>query len=187
MGWMTVVAYVVAAYFAWAAYKECRRKARARGALEAVEFGGQRQLAAFWFWMFVAITLLGINKQLDLQTFFTEVMRDLARSQGWYDERRKFQFEFIVGIAVVSLLAVGVTALILRRVWRHARIAVLGMGWLLAFVVIRAASFHHVDVLLNSDGKLWNFLFETSGVALIGWSAYRTANPLRGGVSADRG
>ncbi len=187
MGWVTVVAYVVAAYFAWAAHKECRRKAHALAALKTVDIGEQRQLAVFWFWMFVALSLLGINKQLDLQSLFTEVMRDMARSQGWYDERRKYQVEFIVVISAASLLGVGVTAFVLRRVWRHARIAVLGMGWLLAFVVIRAASFHHVDLLLNSDGKLWNFVFENSGIALIGRSAYRTARPVRAGVTQAQG
>ena len=30
--------------------------------------------------------LLGINKQLDLQSLFTEVMRDMAHAQGWYNE-----------------------------------------------------------------------------------------------------
>ncbi len=179
MGWVTVVAYVVAAYFAWAACKKSRCTARAHGAIEASNVGEQRQLAAFWFLMFIALALLGINKQLDLQSLFTEVMRDLALRQGWYDERRKFQFEFVVGIAAVAIVGVGVTALLLRRVWRHARIAVLGMGWLLAFVVIRAASFHHVEVLLSSNGKLWNFVFETSGIALIGLCGYRVSRPDR--------
>lgn len=186
-GWVTVVAYVVAAYFAWAAYKKCRREARGRANVEGPDVREQRQLTAFWFLLFVALTMLGINKQLDLQSLFTEVMRDLARSQGWYDERRTYQVEFIVCIAAVAIVGVGVTALLLRRVWRHAWIAVLGMGWLLAFVVIRAASFHHVDVLLNSDGKLWNFVFENCGIALIGFSCRRASRPARAGVTGAKG
>lgn len=32
-----------------------------------------------------------INKQRDLQSAFTEVMRVVAREQGWYEARRQYQ------------------------------------------------------------------------------------------------
>jgi hypothetical protein len=44
---------------------------------------------------------------------------------------------------------------------------------ILAFVVIRASSFHHVDVLLASTlgGLRWNWILELSGIMVVGVSA----------------
>ena len=48
-----------------------------------------------------------------------------------------------------------------------------GAVFLVVFVVVRAASFHHVDILLRSEalGLRVNALLELSGIACIGWNA----------------
>jgi len=78
MGWVTVGAYAVAAAVAGVAAH------RARGAA-APHPGPDRT------WLLVAglMALLCVNKQLDLQSLFTDLGRVLAREQGWYARRRE--------------------------------------------------------------------------------------------------
>ncbi len=51
------------------------------------------------------------------------------------------------------------------------------MLFILGFVVIRAASFHHVDALLAArlGGVRWNWIFELSGISVVGLAAFRVA------------
>src|SRR5437870_8384091 len=55
---------------------------------------------AFWRGIFFMLVLLGINKQLDIQSAVTELGRILAISEGWYDQRQMVQLWFIVAVAV---------------------------------------------------------------------------------------
>ena len=121
-------------------------------------------------WLLIAITmvLLGINKQLDLQTLLIQKVRNQAYTHGWYSDRRRYQVGFI---AVILALGVGATvglALWLRRVLRRVVLAIAGMGMLVLFVVIRAASFHYVDRALSLGGRVRaNWIIELSGLGLI--------------------
>src|SRR5262245_63104416 len=89
LGWLTVAAYAVAAAL-------CARAALREGR------SGPR---GFWWGLAAALALLGVNKQLDLQTLLMQVSRDLARAQGWYDRRQAYQRLFIGGVAVAALAA----------------------------------------------------------------------------------
>src|SRR5262245_10609472 len=94
MGWATVVAYLLAAVACgWAAVED-RRVGRRTG----------RGRPAFWWILAVLLLLLGINKQLDLQTWFTTVGRRVAREQGWYARRKEYQTALIKAIAAGGLL-----------------------------------------------------------------------------------
>jgi hypothetical protein len=88
IGWVTVAAYAVAALLSL----RCARRAA-----EPLEF-------RFWAVLSVALVLLGINKQLDLQSLVTQVGRDLAFAQGWYENRRIVQAAFI-GFLIAAGLA----------------------------------------------------------------------------------
>jgi Mn2+/Fe2+ NRAMP family transporter len=117
----------------------------------------------------VVLLALGINKQLDLQTAFTEVMRVVAREQGWYETRRQYQYVFI-GAAVV--LATSAGAALITATWRLDRalkLAALGLVFVLAFVTVRAMSFHHVDALLGTRvlRVRVNWMFEIGAIAVV--------------------
>ena len=125
---------------------------------------------------------LGINKQLDLQTWLTEVGRDLALQYGWYRHRRVVQAVFIAAM-VVGGLGVGLwLARRLRDLDGYARRAAYGLVVLGVFVLVRAASFHHVDMLL---GFSWNriavnVLLELGGIGAIvhsAWGRWRSFAP----------
>jgi hypothetical protein len=124
---------------------------------------------AVWRLLLVCMLALGINKQLDLQTAFTEAGRILAHDQGWYDNRWEVQKLFIAalcGAAVAGCIAIAVMAYFLPR---SARLALCGLVVLTAFVLIRASSFHHVDILLGMQtmGLRFNWILEIGGILLV--------------------
>ena len=168
LGWLTVVGYFLAALLSFRAMRAHQARAGAGGPAGKDE----RLLARFWGLVLVAMFSLGINKQLDLQTLFTEIGRDLAREQGWYEVRRRYQVAFIVSVAVVGLASTAVLAFVMRHVLRRMVGGLLGLGALVTFVVVRAASFHHVDLLLMRGRVRLNWVLELGGIALIASSAW---------------
>jgi hypothetical protein len=131
--------------------------------------------APFWLVLAGLMVALGINKQLDLQSLATQIGRDLIRSLELYRKRRMFQVGFI---AAVFLLCGGALAALLwasRRSIRRRWPAIVGILFILGFVVIRASSFHHVDVLLSArlGGLKWNWIFELGGIAILAAAALR--------------
>jgi hypothetical protein len=136
IGWIAVAAYALAAWLAWRNVGAARRTAVPE---------------SFWIALTLLMLALGLNKQLDLQSWFGQTGRDLAHAQGWYDQRRIVQAVFI------ALLVAGAVAVVVwaRRqwhaLWHEYRAAFVGVCVLLVFIVIRAASFHHIDIVLRSD------------------------------------
>lgn len=159
VGWVTVVAYGVATILAL----RCARRSP-----EPLEY-------KFWAALTVALALLGINKQLDVQSLITQLGRDFAHWQGWYESRRLVQAAFI-GFLIAAGLAIGaLLAWIARRLPRTTQVAAVGLVLLVVFVVIRGISFHHVDALLRSDieGMRFNWVLELTPLIVISVSAWR--------------
>jgi hypothetical protein len=163
-GWVTVVLYFLAVCSSW---KTASVTYEAR----------ERRLWLLIAFIFVA---LGINKQLDLQTALTEFGRLVAKDEGWYAQRQIVQIWFIVGVAIICILA-GLGLLL--RAWgasSAARVAVAGMVLVLAFVLIRAASFHHIDRFIGERilGLKWNWVLEMGGISIVLLSSeWRRGNP----------
>jgi hypothetical protein len=130
-------------------------------------------LVLFWLLVLCAMVLLGINKQLDLQSWFTQVGRDLATAQGWYQERHSVQTTFIAALVLAGLIGMTAMALWLRWVFGRVAGAVLGLGFLVTFVAVRAASFHHIDRWLGYGVVRLNWVLELGGIALVALSALR--------------
>lgn len=166
-GWLTVLLYFAAAGSAW----RLLRNWKGRGTATMAQHHER------WFWraLLLALLLLGVNKQLDLQTAFTEMGRMLSDRQGWYENRRQVQAAFIAGVAIMGLT---VLAMALHLTW-HApgatRWALAGGVCLSVFVVIRATSLHHVDAALAVQwaGLQVNWLLEIGGLLVIIAGAWR--------------
>jgi hypothetical protein len=156
MGWITVLAYAGTCLLCWA----CARRLRP---------------SLFWWAVTLALLFLGINKQLDLQTWFTQVGRDMAMRDGWYAQRHDIQVAFIAAMGGLFAMSAALVAWALQGYWRTYLRVWSGMALLMFFIVVRAASFHHVDQLLMSDigGMRMNWLFELGGLALIASGAWR--------------
>ncbi len=153
-GWITVMFYFIAMLI-------CIYKS------ESLKKIGERH--QFWLYLALFLLLLGINKQLDLQTWFTQTLRDWSQVQGWYEQRRPLQAVFIAALAV----AIGVTLVSLRRYladsWHHHQIVWTGIVLLSAFILMRAASFHHMDVFINHRwlGLRFNVLLEIGAILVV--------------------
>lgn len=164
IGWLTVVLYLVAAGL-------CHWLARAKPS---------RREARLWRVLAASFLALGINKQLDLQTALTELGRMMARSEGWYGNRRPVQAAFVACVAVLGLAAAAALWSLARRAPHATRQAVAGTALVITFVVIRAASFHYVDKLL---GLRWigirvNWVLEMGGISIVIAAALRRAGEL---------
>jgi hypothetical protein len=125
--------------------------------------------APVWIGLASALAILGVNKQLDMQTLFTQVGRELAKSQGWYEQRRVVQRCFIGAVLIGGIASVGLLASCFRSFVRRNSLAFFGVLFLVCFIVIRAASFHHVDELLGSRllRVSVNNVLELSGIGCV--------------------
>lgn len=159
VGWATVVAYGVAAVLSL----RCARR---------TVIGLEH-----WFWVCsaIALVLLGINKQLDLQSLFTQIGRDMAMREGWYAERRVAQAAFIAALAVSGLFALAGLLWLVRRLPRATQAAGVGLVLLVVFIIIRGASFHHIDQMVGSsfEGIRVNWILELTPLLLISVAAHR--------------
>jgi hypothetical protein len=110
MGWVTVAAYFLTSWLCLRAFRlEKRGPPRPLLPTIAALFRVMKKhwprppaparRAALWLLLFAIMFALGINKQLDLQTLFTEIGRSVSRSGGWYEERRAVQGLFIAAMA----------------------------------------------------------------------------------------
>jgi hypothetical protein len=153
-GWLTVVFYLIAICV-------CANKTLV---LKSLGHG-------YRFWLFVTLflLLLGINKQLDLQTWFTEALRDNAYNNGWYEDRRIYQSLFIFALAVTTLVSLVSIRRFLAESWHRHKITWVGIELLCAFVLMRAASFHHMDVFINHHwlGVRFNVLLEIGAIIVV--------------------
>jgi hypothetical protein len=168
IGWITVAAYLVAAGLCVRA----RQRAHAAGAA---------RLGGFWLALAIALVLLGVNKQLDLQTGLAVLGRRLARAQGWYEARRTVQAVFLLALALGAGAATAWAAIALRRELAAVRLALVGLALLAAFIVARAASFHDVDRILGLRplGVRVSAALELAGVGVVGVAAARFRPPSR--------
>ncbi len=156
MGWVTVLVYALAALTAGLAMWRSGKIADRR----------------MWALVTILMTMLCINKQLDLQSLFTDIGRVLAGREGWYEERRAVQKIFVFGVLGSSALLTVFMAWRFLSFWKRHFLLAVGLAFLLTFIVVRAISFHHVDLFLKTEvsGVRMNWFLELGGIALI-WGA----------------
>lgn len=170
LGWCTVAAYFVACAVCW---------------INAFSKATTRFERFFWMCFAFGLILLGINKQLDLQTWFTLTAKSFAKQTGWYEERRIVQGVFVVVIAILGAGCLAAMWSVVRRASAPYRLAVAGGVFLICFIVVRAASFHHFEEMLGWHvGQLrMNHVFELGGISCIAvgaFQAYRAKRKLLG-------
>jgi MFS family permease len=161
VGWFTVAAYLLAAILCAAAAMRTR--------------WFDRRAYRFWILFTVLMVALGINKQLDLQSLFTVVLKQFAKSTGWYEDRRIFQGIFICIIAFFGLAFAALAWIWTSRTLPQNRLTLLGGIFLLSFIVIRAASFHHIDQILGRELAFLriNHVLELGGIACVALGTFK--------------
>jgi hypothetical protein len=161
-GWLTVCLYAATAVAIWLV-------------LRRVDFTRKESEQWVWRGLLLALVALGINKQLDLQSALTELGRIAAQRQGWYDHRGQVQEAFIAGTGILGMTLLAALVVLAWGSQGATMTALAGGFALLVFVMVRAASFHHVDLLLNRDfsGLKYNWIVEMGALAWILASALR--------------
>jgi hypothetical protein len=167
LDWAITLGYLGAAglcLFAW-------RKQR------NVRIDPSTHVRGFWLVMGIVMVLLGINKQLNFQTLLTDIGREAATQEGWFERRRSVQRLFVVTFTVIGLAAVGAVCWWVRHAWRNYFLALSGLFLSGVYAVIRAASFHHV--LAQREGgphhPISQELLEVGAVVLVSIAAWQAA------------
>lgn len=145
LGWTVTLLYLVAAWWSW----------RARAANRP-----------FWSALALVLLLLGLNKQLDLQTHLIAVLRTWSRAGDWYAHRRAAEAAALWG----GLLVLAAAAWAAWR-WRLLRgagagLAATGMALLALAIASRAARILHVDALAAPTALIHRWL-EPGGLLLV--------------------
>jgi hypothetical protein len=165
LGWLTVLAYLIAAALSLACVWQAER------------IFGQNHLwqhRLIWGGLAAGLLFLGVNKQLDIQSWFTAVAKAIAYEQGWYDMGQRAQVLFIAGMGIVSLGVLVVSAWFLRHVWRQYWLLGLGVLFLARFVIVRAASFYGVslpELSRYTGGFRINWLLEIIAASVMALAA----------------
>jgi hypothetical protein len=162
LGWVTVAAYAVAAVLCWLAAGKAPRTER-----------------RWWQMLAVVLALLCINKQVDLQTLFTDVGRTVSKNQGWYEDRRPYQYMFVGAILALMLVAAVLMVSRLRRAGAQLKTSMAGLALLAGFIFIRAASLEKIDRLINRQigTPRVNHWLEIGGIAVIAIGAIWMLRP----------
>jgi hypothetical protein len=182
-GWIIVACYgVAAALCVWAL-----RVAHA-GACRAAVFDGQERRAServrsyrasMLFWLLVAglFVFLAFNKQVDLQTWLTDIGRRVAEAQGWYDQRRAVQTAFVCAVMGAGMAALGVLLYFTRELLPRHVLAFVGVVILGCFLFTRASSFHDIDEVLSHSflGIKLRWPLELAGIVCVAISALRSS------------
>jgi hypothetical protein len=167
-GWIVTISYGIAATLCFMA---------ARDALKNTS----PAIARIWASLTLFLLLLGLNKQLDLQTLFTEFGKGMAHAQGWFDVRRTAQQVFVTGVVTAAMIVFAMSrrqvALFMRR---HPR-GLVGFLLVCAYVFVRLVSFEHIDTLVgvNLRDLAWLWLLELAGVLTLAGSAFSATRKQR--------
>lgn len=157
MGWITVLCYAISALLAFKTY---------RNALAASQ---TKIEVTFFLCLALTLALLTVNKQLDLQTLLTAAARCESQISGWYANRRSKQAFFILMLILLGLACIMLSTYILRQHIRKLVLVIIGIGFLLTYILIRAVSFHHIDILIGTTIATWriNWIVELNGIFLV--------------------
>lgn len=157
LAWAATAGYLLTAMLCVRAALAGRRKVG-----PALPFSGP------WWSLAAIAAALGVNKQLDFQTLFIEVMRRAARTEGWYGERRGVQKLFVVfALATSSVLAWRWLRAHGAFLCRH-RSLTAGLALVVLYALLRMASINHVEFgTATDDTPLGLLLTELLGVILL--------------------
>jgi hypothetical protein len=166
IGWVITVAYFVAAFFCWKAGLAEKKSVN----------NGKASNQVLWFGLSALLLVLEINKQLDLQTLVISLGQGIAKENGWYGIRREVQAAFVMLAGLFGFLLLFGLLWRLRKCWRQYWLILSGLLFIIVFVLIRAASFNHVDYLLSRWRVIgpvkMKYVAELGGIMLEGAGDY---------------
>lgn len=166
LGWTTFAFYLVVAFLC------LRNKTRKREASDS------RPANRAWGWHALSYSLLGLNKQLDLQTSINAFGRQLTGAIGWYEHRRELQTAFCVAVLFLTGVYLLRNVKGVNRFMRDKPLLAIGDALVAAYLLIRTISIEHADerligIDLENTPGLW--LLEVGGLAVFTSGLIRNA------------
>ncbi len=158
LGWVTTASYLIAVVLTFLVLRQA-------GKLYS-EAGKAR---IFWLGLTLLMVFLGLNKQLDLQAFLNSAIKCQAIVDGWYGQRREFQLIFVVAMAAAFSALLAFILIFFRINLRKDKLAVIGVVFLMVFILIHASYFNYSDLpAINAfyESGL-NWALELAGIFLI--------------------
>lgn len=161
--WFTMLVYLVAVW-------RCIAKSK-----NSKSYGGNYQ---FWLYLAAFLFLLGINKQLDLKSWFTEIIHHKAATYSWYEYRQSVLIGLVGLICFGVLLAMISFRLYLANSWRNHKITWFGIIPLLIFVVMQTGYPIYIDFFIFQRMYVLNIhlILEISALLLIILGTYFNKN-----------
>ena len=94
---------------------------------------------------------------------------------GLYEQRRFLQAGFILALGLSGAAFMVWMLIAVRESSRGMREILFGAASLVVFVLVRASSFHHVDLLLGSEiaGLRLNWVFELGAISIVSHGSWR--------------
>jgi hypothetical protein len=159
LGWFTTFSYFITTVFCIRSYL-----------LQIQQPNHKRKNGAvLWLWLGLLYLLLGLNKQLDLHNLLTAIGKNIAYSQGWYENRRTVQALFILILACCIFFVIGALLNIARKLNRPQKISIFGTCLVFVYMLGRAMLFNHIGRIFPSITPDSNFFWivELSGLAIV--------------------
>jgi hypothetical protein len=122
-----------------------------------------QQAHVFWFLGAAMLCLLGVNTVLQADLFFTQLLRAIAKLQGWYAQRRELQYTAVLLLGLIFLLSINRLRALLSEADLPSELVAVGLAALLLLFLTRMVSAHNTDLVLNlrlagvSIGRLLEF------------------------------
>jgi hypothetical protein len=107
--------------------------------------------APYWKGFGAFMILMGLNKQLDLQTLWRCVFRDELAKIVIPADRRNLERLFIFVLSAVALTLFGLLEVRLRNMSTALRVAGVGVAIIVVFALFRGAIFDHI-IKLSASG-----------------------------------
>lgn len=128
-----------------------------------------------WVMATLAVLLLALNKQLDLQLFMARIGRCVAETEGSYLERFGLQRTFALWFLAVTALSLAVLAYGCRGALRGNLPLLLGLGLMAAFLMLRVSRSQHLDQLFRGgvNSTRLHRMIEASGLVVLVYAALR--------------
>jgi hypothetical protein len=180
LGWTTFVLYMIAALLSFRAALVSSRRQRS-----VVRNQWPSETGRVWIWLGAILAVLGLNKQLDLQTLLIKLGRQIAGRENLSAHRAGLHVLFFLGFMLLVLALCAAVMLRfsaeIRRFARQLPLAAAGCALICIYILIRAASINRVDQMLgfNLDHVPLLWLLEAVGLLLIIIQALRNAHPAR--------
>ncbi len=122
-----------------------------------------------WMGASILLIVLGVDSIAQIELPALEIIRSIARVEGWYSDRRETQFLVLCAIAFFSVLLFGWMRTRLNDTWTLRGPTMLGMCVLILLAMARIVSFHYTDAVLNARmlGVPIERLIELAGLGLV--------------------